>query len=742
MYRPIGAGRCASGALRWPEVNGARRGRRTRWHAAPLEILDDVDGATAARRGRTRSRAGTRGTGAAAPGDAAAAATSRAGTSRNHWRTRRPPQAGRTNHRRRRRNAHAATRASGPCRPSGVAVASPEVLRPSDRTVALALRRRQRRRFPRDGGRHGAGRSPPGHVLQGPLRRARPPDRDRCCAARSARSTSRSCACSPKATCSSKTCPGVGKTSLAKAIARSIGGSWRRIQFTPDLLPSDVTGASVWDRARNDFEFRPGGVFANVVLADEINRASPKTQSALLEAMEERQVTVDTTDLPAADAVHGHRDAEPGRARRHVSRCPRRSSTASCCACASATPTATPSSRSSTRTARARSNVDELEPVCDAETVAVFSKELAQIHIAPELQGYVVDLVDATRHHRDLMLGVSPRGALALQRAARALAASVGRAYVVPDDIKALAPSVLEHRLVLSPEAMMRGVSAGRRAHLGARERARCRPTARPSERAVLTRRGWSLLGAATGLYIGSRVLGLVQLVVLAASACCCSRSPRCGCASTRSTSSPSRHLRERLQVGVDGRVDVVGRVDRRPGGMPTLSVVGRVRPRPPLGPLPARAARAGRDRARRVPPPDRSARPLRARAAARHGRRSVRTREPHPTRARHRRGHRVPARARDHVAARDRRRRARPRHAARARPPRSGRRVPQPARLRARRRPAARALALDRATRPADGAPERSAAAHAGARDARRATRRATTARRSSARSKRARRS
>src|SRR4029077_18937609 len=105
-------------------------------------------------------------------------------------------------------------------------------------------------------------------------------------------------------------------------------------------------------------------------------------------------------------------------------------------------------------------NVDELEPVCDAETVAVFSKELTQIHIAPELQGYVVDLVDATRHHRDLMLGVSPRGALALQRAARALAASVSRAYVVPDDIKSLASSVLEHRLVLSPEAMMRGVSA------------------------------------------------------------------------------------------------------------------------------------------------------------------------------------------------------------------------------------------------------------------------------------------
>jgi MoxR-like ATPase len=253
--------------------------------------------------------------------------------------------------------------------------------------------------------------------------------------------------------------PGVGKTSLAKAIARSIGGSWRRIQFTPDLLPSDVTGASVWDGSRSDFEFRPGGVFANVVLADEINRASPKTQSALLEAMEERQVTVDnqtyrlpspfiviatqnpvelegTYPLPEAQLDRfllrlriGYPDREAELAILDVY-------------------------------GDREINVDDLEPICDAETVAVLSKELTQIHIAPELQGYVVDLADATRHHRDLMLGVSPRGALALQRTARALAASVGRSYVVPDDIKALAPSVLEHRLVLSPEAMMRGVSA------------------------------------------------------------------------------------------------------------------------------------------------------------------------------------------------------------------------------------------------------------------------------------------
>jgi MoxR-like ATPase len=252
--------------------------------------------------------------------------------------------------------------------------------------------------------------------------------------------------------------PGVGKTSLAKAMARSIGGTWRRIQFTPDLLPSDVTGVSVWDRTRGDFEFRPGGVFANVVLADEINRASPKTQSALLEAMEERQVTVDTNThrleppfvviatqnpielegtypLPEAQLDrfmlrlrigYPDRDAELSILEAHGAE---------------------------------GISADDLEPVTDAATIAAWSRELLRVHVAPELQGYIIDVADATRHHRDLLLGVSPRGALALQRSARALAASLGRAYAVPDDVKTLAPSVLEHRLVLSPEAQMRGVT-------------------------------------------------------------------------------------------------------------------------------------------------------------------------------------------------------------------------------------------------------------------------------------------
>jgi MoxR-like ATPase len=253
--------------------------------------------------------------------------------------------------------------------------------------------------------------------------------------------------------------PGVGKTSLAKAIARSVGGTWRRIQFTPDLLPSDVTGVSVWDRARGDFEFRPGGVFANVVLADEINRASPKTQSALLEAMEEQQVTVDshTYALPSPFLViatqnpvelEGTYPLPEAQLDRFLLRLrigyPDREAELAILD-AQDTSAVAP---------------EDLEPVTDAKAVAAWSHALGQVHVAPELQGYIVDIVEASRHHRDLLLGVSPRGALGLQRAARALAASVGRSYVVPDDVKLLAPSILEHRLVLSSEAMTRAVSS------------------------------------------------------------------------------------------------------------------------------------------------------------------------------------------------------------------------------------------------------------------------------------------
>jgi MoxR-like ATPase len=253
--------------------------------------------------------------------------------------------------------------------------------------------------------------------------------------------------------------PGVGKTSMAKAIARSIDGSWSRIQFTPDLLPSDVTGVSVWNRIANEFEFRPGGVFANVVLADEINRASPKTQSALLEAMEEQQVTVDshTRGLPRPFMViatqnpielEGTYPLPEAQLDRFLMRIEM----------------GYPShdaERAILDTHGSHASVEELAPVTSATEVLSAADAIADMHVADNLKAYIVDLVTTTRQHRDLALGVSPRGALALQRAARALAASIGRDYVVPDDVKRLAPAVLGHRVLLAPDAQLRGTSAG-----------------------------------------------------------------------------------------------------------------------------------------------------------------------------------------------------------------------------------------------------------------------------------------
>jgi MoxR-like ATPase len=250
--------------------------------------------------------------------------------------------------------------------------------------------------------------------------------------------------------------PGVGKTSLAKALARSFDLQWRRIQFTPDLLPSDVTGASVYDRETGSFTFRPGGVFANVVLGDEINRASPKTQSALLEAMQERQVTVDnvTHRLPDPFVVIAtqnpveHEGTYPlpesqldrfllrvrmGYPDRHAE-------------------------MEMLERTESRTHVEDLSAVVGPDAIATMVGITAHVHVAVALKGYIVDLATATRNHPALSLGMSPRAALALQRAARALAASMGREYVVPDDIKYLAGPVLEHRLMLSPEGVVSGV--------------------------------------------------------------------------------------------------------------------------------------------------------------------------------------------------------------------------------------------------------------------------------------------
>ncbi len=250
--------------------------------------------------------------------------------------------------------------------------------------------------------------------------------------------------------------PGVGKTSLAKAIARSVGGSWHRIQFTPDLLPSDVTGISVWNRATNEFEFRPGAVFSTVLLADEINRASPKTQSALLEAMEEGQVTVDDHTYPLGPPfmviatqnpieLEGTYPLPEAQLDRFLMRIemgyPARDAEIDILAAD-----------------RDHAGAAELAAVLTTEEFVALARTIPQVHVAPHVREYIVNLADASRHHPSLALGASPRGALGLQRAARVWASASGRDFVLPDDVKALAGPVLAHRVIPTTDAEIRGV--------------------------------------------------------------------------------------------------------------------------------------------------------------------------------------------------------------------------------------------------------------------------------------------
>jgi MoxR-like ATPase len=257
--------------------------------------------------------------------------------------------------------------------------------------------------------------------------------------------------------------PGVGKTMLAKALARSLDCSFRRIQFTPDLLPSDITGVRAFNQKLAEFEFRPGPVFAQILLADEINRATPKTQAALLEAMEEQQVTIDgeTHALPSPFMVMATQnpveysgtfplpEAQLDRffMKVKLGYLPAREEA------------------ELLGLEKVESPFEELQPVVSPSELAAAQRTVRDVFVKPELKDYMAQLVGRTRNHPEIALGVSTRGTINLFHASQARAAILGRPYVVPDDVKALVDPVLGHRIILRPNAEMQGASATRILH-------------------------------------------------------------------------------------------------------------------------------------------------------------------------------------------------------------------------------------------------------------------------------------